>query len=603
MFRSPLNLFRTDRSQSPTEHTPTGRTPGSSPGTSSRTSPVHTELSPRGRHRDEAAQSSLRPRGHNFLARLTGSPPRRPAAEGSTTGPSSPQSPHAGGGRTGAEREVADWKQQAMAQPPLVGPGFKYTNEKGADGRQESLDGVGKAVVRAFTTQASSLQIQYMPARNLPPLTWNIKTLKELDVNFSPELTKLSENIANLKEMTKLSVLGSPLESLPTAIGGLPLATLSLSGGSYETLPLGFTRLSGSLQNLDISHSQPARGGGGGLKELPADIGALKLLQNLKISGHKELTAIPASVGNLTELRTLDFSKCPKLTSIPDLSKLSNLKTLNLSGCTGLRARPEWLGQLPSNCKVTLPRHLTQQAHAPEAAHRSGGFHPRSPEETAQRQQKLGRWTMQLQPFAGERGAARFNHWMGATVRKEGQGPADMRQLDAVVKAAAASPAFRAELFEFAADNVKFLRNADGVRQPGPPTVGATTVRDAGHLLINHQVSHSRTNSSQAYGMLRKMATDETSTAFSRELMAFCSPSPGGARLQQAPVPTLLEAYVKTHDEGGKAIMETRRSLESKQGRNSGPDEAEAHAVAMQPLEELLRRRCLEVATQLLGYA
>lgn len=124
-------------------------------------------------------------------------------------------------------------------------------------------------------------------------------------------------------------------------------------------------------------------------------------------SGHKQLAEIPASVGELAQLRNLDLSNCPKLTNLPDLSNLHKLKTLNLSGCTGLRERPAWLNQLPRGCKVTLPTHLTHQRPVREAAQRPARFQPRRPEETAQREQQLFRWAAQLQPFAGERGSGR----------------------------------------------------------------------------------------------------------------------------------------------------------------------------------------------------
>lgn len=603
MLRSPLNLFRTGRSPSPTEPPSTGRSPGSSPGTSPRTSPAHAELSSRGRPGDDAAQPSLRPRRPNILARLTRTPPL-PAAVAGSAGPSAPQRPHAGSGQS-IERDVAQWKQEAVAQLPRVHPvGINYIDHNGNDTRQQNIDSAAAAVISAAATNAHKLQLQYLPTTSLPPSIGNLAALKELDLSFNAGLTKVSENIANLKELTKLSVLGSPLESLPTAIGGLPkLATLNLSGGSYETLPLGFTRLAGSLKNLDISHSRPARGGGGGLKELPDNIGALKLLQNLKLSGHKQLAEVPAGVGDLTQLRTLDLSNCPKLTNLPDLSTLRNLKTLNLSGCTGLSARPEWLNQLPRGCEVILPTHLTEQRPVREAVQRPARFQPRPPEEAAQRGQKLVDWVAQLQPFTGERGAGRFNLWMGAMVRREGQGPADMGQLNAVVKAATASPAFRAELFAFAAASVKIPRNEAGMQQPAAATVGNSGVQDAHGLLIKHQISDPQTNPRHAYKMLRQMALDPINSAFPRELMAFNAPGPGGAGSRHAHVPKLLEAYVKTHDQEGKAIMETMRSLENRHGSSSGSNDAATRAAAMQPLDELLRGRYLAVAKQLQSLA
>jgi hypothetical protein len=494
---------------------------------------------------------------------------------------------------------VADWKQQAIAQLPQIRTGINYIDPNGNDPRPAYLDAVGKAVVAAFATQSSHLKIHDMAATSLPPSVWNLKGLKELDLDFNQALTELPEKIANLQQLTKLSAAGTSLESLPTSIGGLPkLATLHLGGGSYESLPLGFTRLGSSLQDLDISHSRPGPGGTGGLKELP-HMGEFKLLQNLKISDHRELAEVPASLGDLTQLRTLDLSYCPKLTSIPDLSKLQNLETLNLRGCTGLSARPEWLNQLPRGCKVSLPTHLTSRRRAPETARRTEASPPRTAEETAQRQQKLEGWTNQLQPFKnkGEHGAGRFNLWMGAMVGKsyqdKGRETADMDKMNALVEAAAASPDFRAKLFEFAAANVQVPRSRLGRQQTDRATIIDHTVGigDAHNLLIEHRVSDPRQMSAaQAYGTLQHLMAEQENFAQAVVSLAASRPRPGAAGSQAARVPPILAAYVRTHDPVGSALMEEQRKL--------SPADAAAGTAALQ---EALHHRHVAVAKQLVA--
>lgn len=594
MLRSPLNLFRTSRTPSPAEHTPPGRSPGSSPGSSPRTSPAHADLTSRARQGGEAAQPTLRSRNPDALARLARLP-RQAAAEPGAAGPSSPQRPQVGSGQA-LEREAAQWVQEAVARLPSVPPrGINYIDRDGTDTRPQRIKDAASAVSLAAATNARQLQIQYLPTSSLPPGLWQLKGLQELNLNFNSDLTKLPESIASLKNLTKLSVHGAPLESLPTAIGGLPkLDTLSLSGGSYEELPLGFTRLGRSLQSLEITHSRPAPGGGRGLKKLPADIGRFSLLENLKLSGHKELAEIPAGVGDLTQLRTLDLSGCSKLTDLPDLSKLRHLKTLDLSGCTSLSARPAWRRQLPG-CEVIWPEHLSRRRPVRESPPSPERSSPRSPEETAQREQKLGNWVAQLQPFARERGSGRFNLWMGAMIKRQVNRPGDMDQLNDVVKAAAASPAFRAKLFAFAAANVEIPRDPSGRQLPAQARVAHPGVDDAHRMLILHRMSDPETDSRQAYSVLRQMAIDTVDAGFGQQLLTFGAPSRRGSGSQRAEVPKLLEAYVKTHDEEGKTIMETMRSLERRHGRSSGPD----LAAAMQPLEDLLHARCLAVARQL----
>lgn len=118
------------------------------------------------------------------------------------------------------------------------------------------------------------------------------------------------------------------------------------------------------------------------LTVLPAELGSLKALRMLDLSGCKEPTVLPAELRLLTTLKTLNLSGCQGLTALTArqvlvmgvctrpralLVGLTALQTLNLSGCSGLKMLPAELGALTalkvldlSECSglATLPAEL-----------------------------------------------------------------------------------------------------------------------------------------------------------------------------------------------------------------------------------------------------
>jgi hypothetical protein len=560
-------------------------------------------------------------------------PSRRPNPEGvhgpqhqfaAAPTPAGPSRPPAA--RTNAvdlpkiKQELNSWADNAKRKtlPPPPNAGFA----PGHFGPQKnsSIEDARAAVLKAATSNATSLQIHSLEARRPPSgaiselqglqhlgltgtrcteidFSPNFDQLKKLELAGNYELKMLPENIRVLTALTTLDIRNSPLlKSLPTGIGALKqLETLTVVGTSIKQLPVS-DDLSKSLQTLEISQPRLPRAENG-LQNLPENIGLLKSLTTLKLRGQEGLKEVPASLGDLTELKTLDLAGCSNLKNLPDLSKLSKLETLNLSGCVNLNPLPQSLANLPAGCKIIVDNSQQRRElqalrpRQPAAAGTPGRTHfqARPPEETAAREQKLENWTNQLKPFKdkGEHGATRFNLFMRTMVSKNNPGNTDMDKMDALVKAAVASPDFRTKLFAFAVRNVEVPRTAMGRHQTDRAKINPLLqVDDAHKLLIEHQVSDPRQmNADQAYGTLKQLMMDEQN-AFGKELARLSSDiqRPGAVGSQHARVPPILAAYVQTHDPVASVLMAQQRQVRP------------ADAAAMQ---EALHHRYAVVAKQL----
>ena len=585
-------------------------------------------------------QPAARPR-HGNLPPRTASPgplmhPRHQfAVDPATAGPSRPVAAQAATADLPKIKQGLDlWAQGAKAEtpPPSRVEGLAVLSF--GEPREQSIDAARAAVFKAVRSNAPSLEILHLQAtglpsealgelrglehlalksslcRKLPDFTLNLATLSTLELKGNSELDRLPESIRMLKELKTLDIFNSPLmKSLPTGIGALPkLATLKLNGTSIRELPFAFAELSKTLQTLEIS-GPPSPRGINGLQKLPDNIGDFQSLTTLKLRYQEGLKELPASLGDLSKLETLDLSNCSNLKSLPDLSKLRNLKTLDLSWCSKLKVSLESLAKLPADCKITLADHWQQQKLN---ALRSGGTQPqfaatgsagksqsppRSPKRPAAVQQTLEGWKAELKIGTGERGAERFNLWMGAMLDKHSARPDVKDEIQAVVKAAAESPVFRAELFALAATNVEVPRKF-GIRQPDRATVKSTMAVEVRNLLLKHQVTDPQLNARQALGNLKKLAIKDT--GFARELMPLAQP--GAAGSPHAAVPPVLAAYVQAHDQDYNKILEARREPQDMQGGRSGHDDAEAHATALEVNDELLHGRYVAVAKDLMAH-
>lgn len=83
------------------------------------------------------------------------------------------------------------------------------------------------------------------------------------------------------------------------------------------------------------------------LKEVP-DLSTATNLRNLDVSGCSSLVELPSSIGNATNLNELFLSRCPNMVELPSsIGNATKLKKLDLSGCSSLVNFRFLLGMLP----------------------------------------------------------------------------------------------------------------------------------------------------------------------------------------------------------------------------------------------------------------
>jgi Leucine-rich repeat (LRR) protein len=495
------------------------------------------------------------------------------------------------------------------------------------------------------------LELKNTECTALPDSIGDLTRLNRLWLEGNPKLTRLPDRVTELQQLWSLTVAGTPLESLPEGIGALTrLSTLQLTGGSYERLPPGLTELK-RLEKLYIKQSNPAEGGGQGLRVLPENFGDLQSLQELKLSRHPNLEEIPASLGHLERLKTLDISYCPKLTRLPPLGRLSSLeililrandrlvrlpeglgnlnhlKKLDLSGCTRLRQLPVSLGRLPASCEIFVPHHLEEQlrvirssragtsAAAASDAGRPPELHPADPPDysavapprrprpqpAAIRKPRPQRkqWKKCLEPFAGEHRAQQFSQWMDAIWRRDGRlNRNDAAEMEQIVAAASQSGNFRAKLFQFAAENLHFEHNTEtGDIEPGYEPTTFTSVKKAYTLLLEHRMSD-----------LRGTTTEQARAILGEALAERCRDMPRQDALKSLddkPEP-VLDAYIKLRDPQGSGLLQlgaelTETLLEACAAEDLNEHDANEGAKGTRDaLDRLLKIRCRIVAAEML---
>ncbi|KAJ3693746.1 hypothetical protein LUZ60_009226 [Juncus effusus] len=208
------------------------------------------------------------------------------------------------------------------------------------------------------------------PPMESKPLPRKVRALHFLDCKWKLLPTKV---FSEMKCLRVLNLSGCSLQELPNSIGQLKhLRYLDISDQSLlETLPAyigklrklnnlklhGCTRLlhlPESLYNLenllDLDLSDCSS-----LKMLPEYFGNLKGLNFLRLSGCSQLKELPESTTNLVNLVHLDLSGCSDLWRLPSsFGNLSKLRILYLSGCVNLRKLPESITNLKTLLNVRL---------------------------------------------------------------------------------------------------------------------------------------------------------------------------------------------------------------------------------------------------------
>ena len=174
------------------------------------------------------------------------------------------------------------------------------------------------------------------------------KKIQELNLEGHTKITTLPLSVGKLQSLQKITLNRCiRLAEFPPsfvrlrALKELVMRDCSVWYYSFQLkqthaaltkLPPAFLRLK-SILVLDMS-------GCDGLDTLPDSAGDLSLLQDLQLAGCA-LQELPASLSRLHELRVLNLRHCSRLTALPlSIGNLVGLRALDVQGCHSLRELP-----------------------------------------------------------------------------------------------------------------------------------------------------------------------------------------------------------------------------------------------------------------------
>ncbi len=172
----------------------------------------------------------------------------------------------------------------------------------------------------------------------LPPTLTELSHLRVLNINTVAELRTVPD-LSALRSLQELSLDWAPqLTNLTEAIAQLPpLHTLLLRNVPLTVFPDKASSLS-ALRNLKLSRTQ--------LTRLPSWIGSLDKLETLSIDENQKLATLPDELGNLQTLRSLHIEMRTVFPKLPAaLGKLTCLEKLVLNTCR-LEEIPDWVFDL-----------------------------------------------------------------------------------------------------------------------------------------------------------------------------------------------------------------------------------------------------------------
>ncbi|WZZ09334.1 hypothetical protein YC2023_095255 [Brassica napus] len=129
-----------------------------------------------------------------------------------------------------------------------------------------------------------------------------------------------------------------PMTCLPSDFNPELLMEIKMICSNLEKLWEGNKTIR-NLKWMDLSHSK-------NLKELP-NLSTATNLRELNLFGCSSLMELPSSIGNLTNLKKLNLKLCSSLMELPSsIGNMTNLENLNLSGCSSLVELPSSISNM-----------------------------------------------------------------------------------------------------------------------------------------------------------------------------------------------------------------------------------------------------------------
>nr|XP_012466197.1 unnamed protein product [Gossypium raimondii] len=213
--------------------------------------------------------------------------------------------------------EELDLSETAITEPPSFIFQFKYLKVLSFNGRKGPT---------------------YKLLPNLPSL---FELIQGRRTNPMARMLPLLSGLSSLR-MLKLRDCNLCEGDIPPDMSGLSsLGSLDLSGNNFISIPASLTRLS-KLWSLELSNCNMCTLGEA---DTHSDISGLSSLSYLNLSGNNFIS-IPASLTRLSKLKSLELSNCNmcilgEADTHSDISGLSSLSYLYLSGCKMLKSLPE----------------------------------------------------------------------------------------------------------------------------------------------------------------------------------------------------------------------------------------------------------------------
>ena len=193
-----------------------------------------------------------------------------------------------------------------------------------------------------------------MALESLPDSIGDLKSLTKLDLRWCTKLTSLPERFGKLN-LTTLGLGRTPLdgaEETYAILGKISTLTyLDLSRSTIESLPESIGALK-SLTTLNLYQCY-------GLESLPDSIGDLTSLTKLNLIDCTSLKSLPDRFGECKSLTSLNLKDCRSLDSLPDsIGECTALKTLNLDVSFGLVSLPKTIGDLTSLTELKIRNYV-----------------------------------------------------------------------------------------------------------------------------------------------------------------------------------------------------------------------------------------------------
>ncbi|XP_033131205.1 putative disease resistance protein At4g11170 [Brassica rapa] len=166
-------------------------------------------------------------------------------------------------------------------------------------------------------------------------------SLEKLNLDNCESLVDLTDSVRHLNNLGVLELSGcKKLKNLPNNINLRLLRTLHLEGcSSLEDFPF----LSENVRKITLDETA--------IEEIPASIERLSELKTLHLSGCKKLKNLPRTIRNIDSLTTLWLSNCPNITLFPEVG--DNIESLALKG-TAIEEVPATIGDKSRLCYLNM---------------------------------------------------------------------------------------------------------------------------------------------------------------------------------------------------------------------------------------------------------